>query len=109
MTATKSIPADQICQGITVVPPGKKEPVRVIDYFDNGVRSMSTDTARCCIHNVDETFADGESYKACGECWHVWQSEADFQADLDTLAFEMDMPRLSPDTVWCCPLCAHDF
>lgn len=36
MMKTRLLPADQICQGITLIPPGKKQPVLVLNYFDNG-------------------------------------------------------------------------
>lgn len=63
----------------------------------------------CQIHNASEV-QTVDSYLACGECWHVWQAEADFWADVDAMCVEMgwpSWPRTMP--VYACPLCTHDF
>lgn len=70
-----------------------------------GRRTAVSDTAVCFIHGVDETYTDGLSYKACGECWHVWQTPAAFIADL--AKWGLPIPPL--DQVYSCPLCTHDF
>ncbi len=69
------------------------------------------DTAPCQIHGVDETYTSGESYKACGECWHVWQTEDEFRRDVTELYGQLGILGAIPflDQVYACPLCAHDF
>lgn len=70
--------------------------------------------AQCWIHNASEVQTVG-SYKTCGECWHVWQTEADFAADVGELYRDVwaggggytSVPPL--DQVYACPLCTHDF
>ena len=70
---------------------------------------MTTEHAVCCIHGVDEPFISGVSYRACGECWHVWQTENDFRADILAALPEGEPPRARPlSEEWVCPLCAHD-
>lgn len=59
----------------------------------------------CFIHHMPEPDLPGD-FKACGECWHVWRSEAEFQHDVDT-AYGYHVPDLA--LVWSCPLCTHDF
>lgn len=82
--------------------------------------SAPTEVARCFWHNVDEPYTPGVDYKACGECWHVWPTEADFRRDVQLLAEQMNTSRFRGDspawvvpddlsTVFACPLCAHDF
>lgn len=71
--------------------------------------------ATCWIHNASEV-QTVNSYKVCGECWHVWQTEADFRADVEVLyrylgtdgtAFVLEVPPL--DEIYSCPFCVHDF
>jgi hypothetical protein len=61
----------------------------------------------CQIHQRPEPDLPGD-FKACGECWHVWRTEAEFRADLAEWHGEAawTMPL---DQVWACPLCTHDF
>lgn len=73
-----------------------------------------TEVARCYIHNVDEPYTPGVDYRACGECWHVWSTEAAFRVDVDQLYTEMEGTRVEDapadlTKVYSCPLCAHDF
>lgn len=75
---------------------------------------------QCQIHHVIEVYLHGRDYKVCGECWHVWPTEADFRRDCEALAMEMntspwrgnDPEWTTPDDlskVYSCPLCSHDF
>lgn len=67
-----------------------------------------SDAPVCWIHRRPEPDLPGD-YNACGECWHVWRTEAEFRADLEEWA-EQGIPV--PDdlsTVYSCPLCTHDF
>lgn len=68
---------------------------------------------RCQIHGVDEPDLDGDFW-ACGECWHVWRSEADLLADLNARYAEFNSGLSSINTFNAaryptCPLCAHDW
>lgn len=56
-----------------------------------------------------------EDYQSCGECGHIWRTEADFRHDVDALltasATAFGDPTPTPkdlDSVTYCPLCAHD-
>jgi hypothetical protein len=80
----------------------------------------TTEFARCFWHHVDEPYTPGVDYLACGECWHVWPTEADFRRDVDQLCAEMNNSpwrESEPDwvtptdlsKVYSCPLCSHDF
>lgn len=65
--------------------------------------------AQCWIHNASEV-QTVDSFKTCGECWHVWQTEADFWRDVDELHVEMGWPLWSRDRpVYSCPICSRDF
>jgi hypothetical protein len=65
--------------------------------------------AVCQIHNANE-LQTVDSFKACGECWHVWQTEADFWADVDwEFCRQGDDPWPRDQPVYTCPLCSHDF
>lgn len=70
--------------------------------------------AQCFIHNASEV-QTVDSFKTCGECWHVWQTEADFASDVSALYIDAmrggyDFYPTPPlDQVYSCPLCAHDF
>lgn len=73
-----------------------------------GVDISEPETAQCWFHNVPETFTPGESYKCCGECWHVWQTEAEFWADIDRV--NEGWPKIPHSAhIYSCPLCTHDF
>jgi hypothetical protein len=74
----------------------------------------------CAFHYVIEVDRP-DDYKSCGECLHVWRTEADFVRDVEqdrersrvaTLKYEgLDLgPDTSPpqDQPFC-PLCTHDF
>ena len=65
----------------------------------------------CVIHNVEEV-AYTDTYRECGECWHVFQTEEDLiNAALAVgypIHFTSDRP-LTGDTIYACPECAHDF
>jgi hypothetical protein len=73
----------------------------------------------CFSHDRVEPTQDGD-YRACGECGHVWRTEADFVTDvlIDRAHFEADYVRyeraMPPDfeyaaqDQWFCPLCTHD-
>lgn len=51
-------------------------------------------------------------FKLCGECYHVWRTQAEFENDCRELAKSMSMGAMgSPvdlDPPFC-PLCSHDF
>lgn len=82
-----------------------------------------TEVAMCFEHGVDESFTPGVDFLACGECWHVWPTQADFQKDVEKLYEEMnnlqwreiDDPewivpsRATTANIFSCPLCAHDW
>jgi hypothetical protein len=64
----------------------------------------------CYRHHVDEP-AEG-AYKTCGECGHVYRTEADLRREW-TASAPPDLPgRETPPSTWqiyFCPLCLHDF
>ena len=62
----------------------------------------------CQIHHVIEV-SDDETYRECGECWHVFQTKADLQAACDALCDEAGWTRLDAEVVGSCPLCVHDW
>lgn len=68
--------------------------------------------AQCWIHNASEVQTES-SYKVCGECWHVWQTEADFRVDVEQLyhdVFGVTPQSVPPlEKIYSCPHCAHDF
>jgi hypothetical protein len=72
---------------------------------------MPTDV---CFWHGYEPMRDGD-YHLCGECWHVWRTQADFAADVRKLGDDLVWSyrpdsELTPDsTVLSCPLCAHDW
>lgn len=68
-----------------------------------------SNTVVCLIHNVPETWHERTSFKACGECWHVWQTETEFRADLAEWYGRDKAAVMDLDMVWSCPLCIHDF
>lgn len=45
-------------------------------------------------------------YRICGECGHIFRTEADLIAEDDK--WEM-RPGKTGDTIYMCPLCTHDF
>jgi len=72
------------------------------------------------IHCRDEP--DTGAYWACGECWHVYPTEAALVAAHNTVMGEMaaDAARhgwepftggmaVTGAEVFCCPFCAHDW
>lgn len=65
----------------------------------------------CGIHGVPEPLMSGD-FKLCGECYHVWRTQAEFENDCRELAKSMSMGAMgSPvdlDPPFC-PLCSHDF
>lgn len=77
---------------------------------------MSTYCVSC---QQDEPNLPGD-YTACGECGHVWRTEADFIADVlisrahfeaDYVRYERALPpdiAYPPEKQWFCPLCTHD-
>lgn len=91
---------------------------------------MSTDAIAAvpaeeqCYWHGHEPAQDGD-YKVCGECGHVWRTEAEFVADVermlnDCAQFVAVQPEGHPGfgapvvpadltTIRYCPLCAHDF
>lgn len=66
----------------------------------------------CFFHGYEPTLPG--DYKACGECWHVWRTEAEFAADVAQVYRELaragypqgEIPAL--DQISACPLCTHD-
>jgi hypothetical protein len=58
----------------------------------------------CLIHHTVETGYD-TSFRECGECYHVFQTEEEL--------VEADAPlrgcRIAGDQILSCPYCAHDF
>lgn len=77
-------------------------------------------TPVCAIHRTPEPDRPGD-YRTCGECLHVWRTEADFVADERRARREhgdamlrYEGGRPPPDTsdpraAVVCPLCTHDF
>lgn len=64
----------------------------------------------CWIHHADEP--DQPSYRACGECFHVYRRAADLLAEHNKVSRAIDpdcQDEADPERVWCCPLCTHDF
>lgn len=53
----------------------------------------------CAVHHVVEASEPGD-YMMCNECWHVWRTEAAFQADLALAPVRVGLSLSS------CPLCA---
>ena len=62
----------------------------------------------CQIHFVME-ISDENTYRECGECWHVFQTKDDLQREHDRLVAELDLTPADADDVYVCPFCAHDF
>lgn len=77
---------------------------------------MSQAEIPVCFWHGPEPDQPGD-YKACGECLHVWRTEAAFARDVADLYAELrahsDWPPNIPlpplDRIYSCPLCAHDF
>ena len=64
--------------------------------------------AVCAIHHVLEV-PTPDSYRECGECWHVYQTQEELQAESDALAALFNEPTWDAETVFSCPLCGHDW
>jgi hypothetical protein len=63
----------------------------------------------CHAHHRDEPDLPGD-YRSCGECGHVYRTEADLLAEHNDLAAEIDLTSATSGAeVYTCPLCAHDF
>lgn len=77
-----------------------------------------------CFWHGHEPPAPGD-YKVCGECGHVWRTEAEFVADVDHMfnnsarfvaglaeghpGFAAPLVPAHLTTIRYCPLCTHDF
>jgi hypothetical protein len=74
----------------------------------------------CAMHDRHEPSLPGD-YKVCGECLHVWRTEADFvrdalaeyelhaQASLKYYGKDIGPYQGDPRQQPFCPLCTHDF
>lgn len=73
----------------------------------------------CWSHGRSEPM-DADSYRACGECSHVFQTEAELIADHNRELAEMRERHsdeanaeirdvTSGEEIWSCPHCIHDF
>lgn len=62
-----------------------------------------------CFWHGPEADQPGD-FKACGECLHVWRTEAEFVRDAQAMVDEASLDVRSPlvDLAFC-PLCSHDF
>lgn len=62
----------------------------------------------CFWHGPEPTLPG--DYKACGECLHVWRTEAEWRADVERIDAELGGRPGGPDyDMFFCPLCSHDF
>lgn len=66
----------------------------------------------CWFHRAEE-IATEFSYRICGECGHVWQSEKAYLDDVCDVYFEhgwlLFLTEEVQDNQTCCPLCSHDW
>lgn len=77
---------------------------------------MTPEIEWCHSCGVEEIFLPLEHYRACGECGHVFKTEADLvQMDVERRGEFNDHDEMGE--VWplrgseihACPMCAHDF
>lgn len=64
----------------------------------------------CWFHGA-EPIPDG-AYLVCGECGHCYVTAADLIDTERRVLTEVGHPVMAtiyPDTIYACPLCAHDF
>jgi len=66
--------------------------------------------AECQIHHVIE-ISDENTYRECGECWHVFQTEEQLVNARNRVWEEMGSSHrvVKGNEVYACPECAHDF
>lgn len=87
--------------------------------FDPMCQEGDQDNDWCFSHNRREP-VDENTYRVCGECFHVFQTEADLIRDHNAELADMrsrhsdDAAREMPDatsgeTIVTCPHCVHDF
>jgi len=95
------------------------------DRHDPGAEGCAGMEDHCLIHHVDEP-DNGDVYRVCGECLHVFVTEEDLQREDMIIRNQMwqaglnqggnvkadhsGVPTSKPGSeIYHCPLCAHDF
>lgn len=66
----------------------------------------------CMIHDTYEPWLTGPeaSYRACGECLHVYQTAAELLHEHNKAVEQFEATAVeNPDDIAICPLCTHDF
>lgn len=61
----------------------------------------------CAYHHRQEIPSHPDVAITCGECWHVYASPADLEAQYAALGPEF-RPRAAAE-IFACPVCSHDF
>lgn len=61
----------------------------------------------CLVCSLAEPI-DGEPYRICGECGHVYQTKADFVREYLRVSYGPREPMWGDDPFFC-PVCGHDF
>lgn len=89
-------------------------------WIQDGMANIRKTVVVCAIHGAIEVDRP-DDYKSCGECLHVWRTEADFVADVQRADKEHRQAILKyegvepgpdsspPQERSFCPLCTHDF
>ena len=75
------------------------------------LRQVAENANHCWIHHVDEPITE-ETYRVCGECFHVWTADELVSVDLalrQALGDSEPVLPATPEDIWCCPECIHDF
>lgn len=70
-------------------------------------RQAVTRRVVCAIHHVEEV-AYTDTYRECGECWHVFQTEEDLINAAIVVGYPAEL-TMTGDTIYACPECDHDF
>lgn len=66
----------------------------------------------CAMHDTLEFPPDGGAFRECGECWHLYATEADLVAATNDLIAQCGFPvpaHENADKIYSCPFCIHDF